>query len=65
MLTALDIGSGRVLRYLHIGLDYFFVYSTQLNSTISIIAWYSMLKILIFSTIYSHIQLALDHYEPT
>ena len=43
-------------------LDYFFVYSTRLDSTISIIACYSMLKILIFSTIYSHIRLALDHF---
>ena len=46
-----------VLRYLHIRLDYFFFYST-----ISIIAWYSTLKILISSTIYSHIRLALDHF---
>ena len=56
--------AGWVPTYSHIRLtlDHFWATQADSHSTISIIAWYSTLKILIFSTIYSHIRLALEHF---
>ena len=56
-IHGINLVNDRVLRYLHIRLDPTIFKSTRHDSylNISIIAWYSTLKILIFSTIYSHI----------
>ena len=56
-----------VLWYLHIRLtlNHFRATRPDSHSTISIITWYLLLKILIFSTIYSHIWLTLNHFCAT
>ena len=60
------LGSKRVpvLQYLHIRLtfDHFWATRPKLHSTISIIAWFFTLEILIFSTMYLHIWLILDNF---